>query len=262
MIKEIKNTIKRMPWWYIISDNEVYQRMTNAKLFNSFLRDITFYKSLVGTSNNLIFDVGANVGTKSKIFSLLAKKVILFEPDLNNCRILNARLKHNDNCTIACCALSDHQGVAKYYSIGNDSAYNSLSEKHINTVVLPRGILIETNDLEEYNVSTYTLDYFINKYGLPDYIKIDVEGFERQVILGLTNLAPLISIEANLPQFLPETIDIVNYLDHLSKGKYLFNYTINSRFELSEPLYSNAIIEKLSALKVKTVEVYCILDLN
>lgn len=257
LFRRIKYEIKRQSWWYIISDNEIYQKLRNAETFHSFLREKSFYKSIIGNSNKLIFDVGANVGSKSKIFSLLSEKVVLFEPDLENLKILNARLKGNSNCIINSCALSSRESIAKYYSIPNDSAYNSISEKHINTVVKSRGILDEKYGLTQYEVNTNTLDYFINKYGVPNYIKIDVEGLEKEVVLGLSILVSMVSIEANLPEFLPETIDIINYWDHLSKGKYLFNYTIDNKFELKEFITPKLIIKKISVLDVKSIEVYC-----
>lgn len=262
MLKTLKSAIKQQPWWYIMSDSGIYQRLRNASTFNSFLREISFYKSIVGTSNKLIFDVGANVGTKSRIFSLLSEKVILFEPDLENLKILNARLKRNSNCIINGCALSSRESVAKYYSIGNDSAYNSLSEKHINTVVKSRGIIDEKHGLTQYEVNTNTLNFFIHKYGVPDYIKIDVEGFEKEVIFGLSILVSMISIEANLPEFLPETTDIINYLDELSKGRFFYNYTIKETFELPEFISATEIKKKLSVVDVKSIEVYCRLNVR
>jgi FkbM family methyltransferase len=258
--KELKSAIKRQSWWYVIFDTVFYQKLLNVDSYNSFLKDIDFYKSIVGTSNKLIFDVGANVGTKSKIFSLLSEKVVAFEPDLQNLKILNARLKYNKHCVIDGYALSSKESTAKYYSIGNDSAYNSLSEKHINTVVKSRKIVSDKNGLTQYEVKTNTLDFFIDKYGKPDYIKIDVEGFEKEVVSGLNILVALISIEANLPEFLPETIDIVNYLDKLSKGGYLFNYAINNYFELKEFVNITEFKKELSALQVKSIEVYCSLN--
>ena len=44
-------------------------------------------------------------------------------------------------------------------------------------------------------VDVTTLDDLIIKFGEPNYIKIDVEGFEHEVILGLTKKSGIISFE-------------------------------------------------------------------
>ena len=256
-MKKLKRVLKHQHWWYKISDSRLYQRLKNPGAYQSFLSEIRFYKSLVGVANKLIFDVGANVGTKSKIFSMLAEQVVLFEPDMENLKILNARLGKHSKCIINECALSSRETVATYYSINDNSAYNSLSEKHINTVVKGRGIVDKRHALTHYKIKTNTLDFFIQKYGVPDYIKIDVEGLEKEVVFGLSTLVPMISVEANLPDFLPETIEIIDYLDGLSEGRIFYNYTITDRFELQNFVSALEIKMKIAALRVKSIEVYC-----
>lgn len=44
-------------------------------------------------------------------------------------------------------------------------------------------------------VETDTLDHKIQKYGIPYYIKIDVEGYEFEVLKGLSKPIEIISIE-------------------------------------------------------------------
>jgi FkbM family methyltransferase len=256
----LKQIIKTKSWWYTISDSAFYRKMRDAGRYELFQQETNFYRALVGDSNDLIFDVGANVGTKAKIFGLLAKQVVLFEPDHTNLKILGARLKNNERFIIHGCALGNEQGTSSYYSIGNDSAYNSLSEKHINNIARQRGIIKNERLLTQYEVETNTLDFFIDKYGLPGYIKIDVEGFEKQVIEGLSQPVNLISFEANLPEFLPESIDIVRYLAGLSGQKYRFNYAIDNSFGLSDFLADDAFIDKIKKLKVRSIEIYCRLD--
>src|SRR5581483_10937926 len=53
---------------------------------------------------------------------------------------------------------------------------------------------------DTYQVKCKTLDQMIQKYGLPDYCKIDVEGFEYQVISGLNQKIPLLYFECNIDQ--------------------------------------------------------------
>ena len=75
-------------------------------------------------------------------------------------------------------------------------------------------------------VETTTLDELIKIYGLPSYIKIDVEGFELDVLIGLSQKAGIISFEFT-SEFLDQTI---NCLDHLKKiGYHEYNFSIGER---------------------------------
>jgi Methyltransferase FkbM domain len=47
-------------------------------------------------------------------------------------------------------------------------------------------------------VSITTLDAAVARYGVPDYCKIDVEGWEHEVLKGLTQALPLLSFEFHL----------------------------------------------------------------
>jgi hypothetical protein len=46
-------------------------------------------------------------------------------------------------------------------------------------------------------VNVATLDSLIDEFGVPDYAKIDVEGFDLEVLRGLSRPIPLLSFEYN-----------------------------------------------------------------
>jgi hypothetical protein len=70
----------------------------------------------------------------------------------------------------------------------------------------------------EKTVATDTLDNMILKYGKPNFIKIDVEGYELEVLKGLTQKIDFISIEFT-PELCQKTLDCLDYL-----GGSLYNY--------------------------------------
>ena len=79
---------------------------------------------------------------------------------------------------------------------------------------------------QKITVEMTTLDHLIKIYGLPKYIKIDVEGFELDVLLGLSQKSGIISFEFT-SEFLDQTIKC---LDHLKKiGYHEYNFSIGER---------------------------------
>ena len=79
---------------------------------------------------------------------------------------------------------------------------------------------------KKITVNITTLDELINKFGEPNYIKIDVEGFEHEVILGLTKKSGIISFEFT-SEFIEDAHKSVDYL--ISLGYSDFNYSIGER---------------------------------
>jgi hypothetical protein len=108
-------------------------------------------------------------------------------------------------------------------------------------------------------VQITTLDGLISKFGMPDYVKIDVEGFELEVIRGLSKRIALLSFECNLPEFLSESIEIVRTLE--SKfGGVRFNFVITeppTRFESKSWIDANNLIVSLRHASLTYAEIYC-----
>ena len=61
-------------------------------------------------------------------------------------------------------------------------------------------------------VPTRTLADLVEAFGMPALIKIDVEGAEREVLSTLPTPVPLLTFEANLPEFAEETKAIFTQL--------------------------------------------------
>jgi hypothetical protein len=73
-----------------------------------------------------------------------------------------------------------------------------------------------------------TLDVAILKYGLPDYCKIDVEGYELEVLTGLSQAIPMISYEYHLRK--DGLATALACLEHLSSfGELLVSISPSSK---------------------------------
>jgi FkbM family methyltransferase len=180
-------------------------RYSDPNYFNNLKKDFEFYRMSLGTSLKLIFDVGANHGDKAWIFKELAEKVVCVEPDEYSFSALSMRYSNNSRIKLENIALGDREEQKTFFVEADGSALNTLSEKQKNYL----NSNYTQSHIREISVSVSTLDALIAKYGIPDFLKIDVEGYELEVLSGLSYKIPIIGFEANLPTFRDETIKIL-----------------------------------------------------
>lgn len=250
MYKYLKEKIKKNSLWIKFSYSNIYQKFRNPKFYKKQIKEYKFYREILkDLENDLIFDVGANIGSKSIIFSKIAKKVISFEPTDQCIHILKNR-HLNSNIEIIKCALSNENSIKSFFEVEDNSAYSSLSNKHIDKKVS------KDLNVNSKSINTYTLDHFIKVYGAPSFIKIDVEGYEKEVISGLTIPVKFLSFESNLPEFLHESIQVINYLNKISKGNYKYNFSSEGDLLLEKFVDKEKIIKIIKKVKYSSIEIY------
>jgi FkbM family methyltransferase len=180
----------------------------------------SFYATLIGP-DDIVFDVGANVGHRSEIFSRLCRRVIAVEPQSQCVRHLRSRFMFSRNVTIEQVALGEKEGEAML-SESDSHTISSMSSRFIETVGKTR--FSDMHWERQVRVEVKTLDQLIASYGLPRFIKIDVEGYEAQVLSGLSRAVPFLSFEFT-PELMDESEKCVARLDQISDG-YLYNYCL------------------------------------
>ena len=99
-------------------------------------------------------------------------------------------------------------------------------------------------------VQVTTLDELISMYGLPVFIKIDVEGYEYEVISGLSQPVRFISIEFT-PEYFENSVKVLEHLSLL--GSYEVNFVIGESFKfyLDEWIKPERMVEILKDIKDK-----------
>jgi FkbM family methyltransferase len=243
---------------------DVYSYFKERRPLGWRRRELRFFRRLVGQNEGplLIFDVGANCGKKTDVFLKLGAHVVAVEPDEANLRILSRKYRGalgNRPVTIVAMAVSDSIRTEKLWVTAPGDGLNTLSEKWVRTL---KGNVAKFGKSVDFpcqrDVPTTTLASLIESHGVPDYIKIDVEGHEPQVLRGLNAPVKAVSFEANLPEFGPEAAECIGILSRLSpSGRFnLTSCDTYQGFSLDQWRSGPEIIAILSTLGERTVEIY------
>jgi FkbM family methyltransferase len=182
-----------------------------------------FYKQFVDPGD-LVFDIGANVGRHSRAFQSLGARIVAVEPD-PRC-ITELQSIHGISVVHAA---AGEDGIFGNLRFGHSASASTLSGKWIQsaTAVDRFGGFEWTGELP---VIQYSLDHLIRLYGIPQFIKIDVEGYEAEVLRGLSIPVKALSFEFH-PEFLDAAEDCVARLESLGMKK--FNYSLEENFKFN-----------------------------
>ena len=138
----------------------------------------------IGSSDN-VWDVGANIGVFSIAASCMTDGFVLaLEPDpfLNHVLVKNFRLGPNGmkNLNAVCAAASDRQTIAKFVVVDGSRSNNFLQDSH------GRSQVGEKTWVQW--APTVTLDRLLELYPEPQFVKVDVEGGEVDLLKGANEL--------------------------------------------------------------------------
>ena len=150
----------------------------------------SFFRQFV-SPGDLCFDIGSNVGDFADVFVELGARVICVEPQDSCVRRLHKRFHHRPQVQIVASAVGDREGEAELLVCVDEPTISTLSPTWTQ---VGRFSSLERWERTQ-RVPLTTLDALIRLYGTPKFCKIDVEGYEAQVISGLTSPIPVISFE-------------------------------------------------------------------
>lgn len=239
--------------WKKISYSDLYQQVRFPTHLKESKNELQFYRNLIGSQNKLIFDIGANSGEKAAIFKKLAKTVVCFEPYSYSVRTLKSRFAWS-NVKIVPIAISDKASFSEMYVVEGLETLNSINCKQLVEVIKP---VAKGKNISTISVPTETLDMAIEKFGTPEYIKIDVEGNEKEVISGLSKPVRFLSFENCTPNFLEEGIESIEHLERIGSGKVLFNIYDRGMFIFKEFCSSEIVRNHLKHNNYPAAEIFC-----
>ncbi|MCB0507148.1 MAG: FkbM family methyltransferase [Chitinophagales bacterium] len=171
-----------------------------------------FYSQFV-QSNNLVFDVGANYGNRTQPLLNIGAKVVAIEPQ----KACYEYLQKNFGNTIELVTfgLGAEEDIKDFY-VSNASTISSFSKDWIDAVKQDRFKSYTWS--EPIKIKITTLDKLIEKFGVPQFIKIDVEGYELEVLKGLTKPINYISIEYTVPEQTQRAIDCIKQIEKYNQN--------------------------------------------
>ena len=166
----------------------------------------------------LIFDIGANRGLfTDKCINLFNNnlKIITIEANTSLCNFLLTKYKNNNNVTVLNTVMSENDNNLVDFYVSNADTISTASLDWINNSRFTKDYLW----YEPLKLKSTSLDSLISTYGVPDLIKVDVEGYELEVLKGLTKKSKEICFEWAEEQY--DNINkIIHHLESLGYSEF------------------------------------------
>ncbi|MFY0607747.1 MAG: FkbM family methyltransferase [Cyclobacteriaceae bacterium] len=196
-------------------------------LLSSFNRDKQedlkrreFYASFI-PEGSLVFDIGANMGNRVGPLLAIGNNVVALEPQPRCANYL--KLKYGKKINLERKGVGSEEGVLTMH-LSKAHVLSTFSSDWIDTLKdSPR--FGDKQWSQTIEVEMTTLDLLIAKYGKPYFMKVDVEGFELEVLKGLNSEIPVISLEYAVPEAMQGLVDCLRRLSDIYHSPE-FNYSV------------------------------------
>ena len=208
--------------------------------------EFAFATSIISNNFN-IFDLGAHIGT----FTLTAikkitknSKILTVEASSENYKLLIENTKNYENI------------INLNNFLGNENeTYKFIKGSENNS---GGGSLVKSTDKKNI---TYSIDTLVNKFFKPDYIKIDVEGLEGQIIENsnfIKKHMPILYVEINDRALIKNGSSSKELLQLLKNYGYSFFRNVGYR-NLNNDLFLACFMEDFNNFSLSNIfDVLCV----
>ncbi|PWU08516.1 MAG: hypothetical protein C5B47_04580 [Verrucomicrobia bacterium] len=225
---------------------DFYQMIFNRSRWKSRKGMHRFYSQFVGPGD-LVFDVGANVGDYTEMFARLGARVLAIEANPELIATLS-KIRPRRRIRVEAVAVGSSDGWADLFVCGQDQL-GTLSKEWID-VAEKSERLSGFKWKSSGRVRVTTLDSLIDRHGLPDFIKVDVEGFESEVLEGLRSLPKVLSFEFNAENALAAEVCLHKRCIP-EDAKFNLIIQLNMRFEFPSWITREELINYLRSPAIK-----------
>jgi len=202
---------------------------------------LVFYRQFV-RPGDLVYDVGANMGTKAKVFLSLGARVVAFEPQAECADFLRSAVLPRKRFELVQAAVGACEGEAEML-IADNNVLSTMSATWVSAVARS-GRFAGAHWERSQHVAVTTLDMSIVRTGIPIFIKIDVEGCEYEVLRGLTHRIPFISIEY-ASESISSTLQCIDHMEGVAPVSYQFTVGDAATFALPSWVSASEMKERL-----------------
>jgi FkbM family methyltransferase len=228
----------------IITRSNIYLYLLSKYLYQNYLYFFFYEKEFrilkfIKNNDKVILDIGSNNGVSARSIRLFNKKnkIISFEPNkLLKDKLLLTKKKINNFQFNLFGVLDKEKTINLFIPFFRGYCLDSMSSVKLSYVndSLKRGIL-QKNLIRKINIKKVLCDFKpIDNYEFnPFFIKIDTEGTEHLVILGLLKtikkFKPILMVEKNNLNFhaMHKILKKMNYDIYSFRNDKLFKYSLN-----------------------------------
>jgi FkbM family methyltransferase len=171
---------------------------------------------------DLAFDLGAHVGNRLHVWLALGARAVAVEPQPRCMALLRRWYGRHAAVRLVEAAVGARSGVETLWISARTPTVSSLSPAWMQTVQQVRSFA-HVRWERGVSIPVTTLDELIVRFGEPAFCKIDVEGYELEVLRGLSRALPALSFES-IPAMQTLACACVRRLQEL--GDYEFNSTV------------------------------------